>query len=201
MTVFPGGYNSPNFNIPVKPLVDISSIKNPTGADIQKAITPIYTMLNSIVQNLVLSAGIAPRQATLLPLSNNDTTAILANNIHRFYTTATENIAYGAPISFINSSGTLEVRNACAADNTRPAHGFCSQHLGIATGIVGEVIICEGVVQNLSGITDGSIYYLDAASLGNYTLTAPSGGTKVVQPIAYGLTSTALYFRAFGGLL
>lgn len=157
-------------------------------------IQPIYLAFYNIVQTLVLHCGIGPRSSDKVLLSNGDPTAILANNVHRFYIQASENINSGAMVNlFAPLPGVLGVRNANATNYTKPCHGFCSQPGGIAAGAIGEIIVSDGVDSNLSGLTVGSEYYLDTVN-GQITAVPPVAAGNLEQSLGIAISATTLRF-------
>lgn len=187
-----GGYNSPNFAIPyVAP--------DNTPANLKPFINPIYLAFQNLIQTLILYTGMAPRNPSSILSSDNDPTAILANNGHRFYTSALEPIAQGAPVNFFAPAGVLFARNAIASDFGHQADGFCSQVGGLVAGQIGEFIWNDGVITNLSGWVPGSRYWLDASTPGNYTLTPPSSAGEITQSLGVAITATS--FRFWTGTL
>lgn len=181
-----GSYTSENLVIPYVTPSNVPSSLYPF-------INPIYIAFQNIIQTLIYYCGISPRPANMIFSSNNDPTAILANNTHRFYTQATENISAGAAINLTAVDSILQVRNANATDNTKPCDGFCSQSGGILVGQVGEVILGDGCNSNLQGLVAGSRYYLDVNS-GNYTATPPTAAGNLQQSLGIALTTTSLRF-------
>ncbi len=179
-------YTSPNFVIPYTVPSNIPPALLPF-------FKPIYMALQNIVQTLLYYGGLAPRTPAQVLSSNNDPTAFLANNTHRFYTQAEENIPQGAAINLFASIGVLFVRNANATDNTKPCDGFCSQQGGIAAGSVGEVVLGDGMNLSVSGLTVGARYFLDTTN-GNYTLTPPVAAGNLEQYLGIAVTTTALRF-------
>jgi hypothetical protein len=179
-------YTSPNF---VVPYVMPAGIPD----SIAPYIRPLYIMIQNIIQTILSTCGIAPRNPSAILSSNNDTTALLAANVHRFYTQATETISQGALISLTSNIGVLSVRNANATDNTRHCDGYCSQIGGIAAGAVGEVILNDGMITNLTGLVPGTRYYMSTTN-GQVTSVAPSGGSTVVQYVGIAITANALRF-------
>lgn len=179
-------YNSPNFALPY---VMPSSI--PTA--LQPFFKPIYTAFQSIIQNLIYYCGIAPRPPLAILSSSNDPTSILSNNVHRFYTQASEAIIQGAAVNLYASAGSLFVRNANATTSTKPCHGFCSQSGGLTAGEIGEVIVVDGCNQNLSGLTVGALYYLSTNS-GQFTSNPPTASGNLQQCLGIAITANALLF-------
>jgi hypothetical protein len=163
---------------------------------------PIYTNFQNLIQILITNAGVAPRNNSQILLSNDDPTAILSGNVHRFYCQSTENVAFGALVNLYNFGGALRVRTADATDNTKPAIGFASQPGGIPNGQIGEICLIDGVIIGAysSSLTIGSYYYLAVGDGGGITTVAPSGGGNLVQKVGLALTTTSLLFNAmFGG--
>lgn len=179
-------YNSPNFNIPYTMPATIPQ-------ELQPLFKPLYIAFQNIIQTLITYCGIAPRSPKAILVSDNDPTAILASNVHRFYTQASENISQGAAISLWPQGGILFVRNANATDSTKPCDGFCSQTGGILNGQIGEVILSDGSNTYLSGLTVGARYYLSTTS-GAYTTTPPTSSGNLQQSLGIAITATALRF-------
>lgn len=179
-------YSSPNFVIPY-------SMPSNVPPQLAPVVKPIYLALQNFVQTLIYSAGIAPRNASSIFSSNNDPTAVLANNGHRFYTQATETLTQGAAINLYASLGTLYARNANATDSTKPCDGFCSQQGGLLSGQVGELILNDGIIAGFSGLTVGATYYLSTVN-GAYTVTPPVAVGNLQQSLGKALTATSLRF-------
>lgn len=179
-------YSSPNFVVPYTMPVD-------TPTSLVGIIKPIYLALQNIVQTMIYFGGVAPRNPASILSSINDPTAILANNIHRFYTQATEAIAAGGLVNLFASGGAIAVRNANATDSTKPCDGFCSQVGGLALGAVGEIILNDGVNSNLSGLTVGTRYYLSTTN-GLLTSSPPVAAGNLQQSIGIALATTTLRF-------
>ena len=189
-----GTYQSPNINIPFLTPPNVP-------AELVPIIQPIYTAFQNLIQVLITNAGISSRPASLTLESDNDPTAYLAANVHRYYTQAQEAIAYGAPISLINFAESIAVVNANAATGLK-AYGFCSTVGGIEVGSVGEVILNDGVILNMPGpsLEVGKQYYLSDQGPGQYSLDAPTNPSSITQAVGYAITTTALLFNASGNL-
>lgn len=155
-------------------------------------LAPIYAAFNSFIQTLIRYCGIAPRNSSDYLAISGDPSTVLANNMHRFYLPAAEAIAAGAPVNLVYS-GLLMIQNANATDGTKPADGFCSQTGGIAIGATGEIILSDGVVTGLSGLTPGARYYLGTAA-GTYTSVAPVAAGNLQQFLGIALNATTLRF-------
>lgn len=181
-----GNYSSPNFVVPY-------AVPSNIPPSLLPIVKPIYIGFQNIIQTIIQFAGIAPRAPSAILSSNNDPTAILANNTHRFYTQATEAIAFGAAINLTPVLGVLQVRNANATTGAKPCDGFCSQPGGLAIGGIGEVILNDGVIIGLSGLVVGTRYFL-ATSNGNYTTAAPVAAGNLQQSLGIALTTTSFRF-------
>ena len=105
--------------------------------------------------------------------------------------TASVAIAYGDLVDLYNVAGVLTARKADATDHTKPCKGFCSAPGGIANGVTGEISI-RGYI-TVSGVTPGTIYYLNTTA-GQMVGGKPGGAGNLVQPIGFGIDSTAVYF-------
>lgn len=182
-----GGYQGPNFAIPyVAP--------DNVPAPLKPIIQPIYQAMQNIIKTLITYAGIAPRDPSSILSSNNDPTALLANNVHRFYCQALEPIGQGSAVNFFAPAGVLFARNAIATDFAHQADAFCSQSGGLQAGQVGEFIWNDGVILNLTGWVPGSRYWLSESVPGSYTLTPPSAAGQITQSLGIALTATSFRF-------
>lgn len=106
---------------------------------------------------------------------------------------ASENIAYGAAISFHDVAGVLNVRNANATNNTKPCQGFCSAPLGLTTGNSGPSLTGVGVTP-IGGLTIGDSYYLSTTD----GLVAPTPAVAVgniEQFLGFATSTTSLRFN------
>lgn len=112
----------------------------------------------------------------------------------RYYAEATEAITYGYAISLVDSGGALKVRNANATNNTRPCHGFCTTIGGIALGAFGEVVLFQGILTGLAGLTRGTRYFLSTAN-GLLTNVAPVAAGNIEQPVALAVATDTLIFN------
>lgn len=179
-------YTSPNFVIPYVLSANVSP-------ELKPIIKKISLAFQNIIQTLITNAGIAPRSAAALITSDNDPDAFLSNNVHRFYTQASETIAEGAAVNLWPQTGIIFVRNANATDGTKQADGFCSQTGGITLGSIGEVILGDGMVNNLTGLVVGDRYFLSTTD-GEYTSTAPTAAGNLEQSLGIAITTTNLRF-------
>lgn len=110
--------------------------------------------------------------------------------------TASEDLAAGAMVSFWNSGGPA-VRNANAADATKPTGGFVS--VAVTSGGPATVYLPGAVDGALTGLTPGAVYYLDTVA-GGVNSTAPSSSGNLVQQVGVAATSTQLIFMPQPGV-
>jgi len=180
------GYQAPNFAIPVAVPANVPSTLVPL-------FKPIYIAFQNIIQNLIIFSGIAPRAPDQIISSLNDPTALLANNVHRFYTQTTENISPGQLVNLVSSSGAIAARLANATDGTKECDGFCSAPAAVVAGAIGEFILNDGVISGFTTLVPGSRYYLSTTG-GAVTVTAPVAAGNLQQSIGIAISSTALRF-------
>ena len=183
------GYTAPNFVIPYK-------MPETVPEEIKPAIRPIYTAFQNIIHVLINFAGIASRSPQDILSSANDPTAILANNVHRYYIQTLVNISYGTLINLFAAAGTLFIQPANATTGSKPCDGFCnSPGINLAGSIV-EVVLNDGVITGLSGFVVGSRYYLSIIG-GQLTTVAPVAAGNLQQQVGIAVTTGA--FRFFTG--
>lgn len=179
-------YNAPNLVIPYV-------VPSNIPPELLPLFKPIYNAFGNLVQALINYCGISPRSPTQILSSNGDVSAILANNVHRFYIQSSETIQPGAAINLWPNIGLLWARNANATDGTKQCDGFCNQTGGIPNGTVGEVILNDGVNNNVSGLTTGTRYYLSTSS-GLYTSSPPVAAGNLQQSLGIAISPTSLRF-------
>lgn len=164
-------------------------------ANAKPYIQPIYTAFQNLIQVLINNGGIAPRPASAILSSVNDPTAILSDNVHRFYTIALEDIQEAAAVNLFAPSGVLFARNASATDMAHRCDGFCSQSGGLVAGQAGEFILNDGVIlEAIAGLVPGARYYLSPSAPGGYTETPPSTAGQIVQYLGIAITNTSFRF-------
>lgn len=184
MAVGPLSYNAPiNFFIPQQPPVGIPE-------ELKPAFQTLYNALQQIILALVNNCGIGPQNTIDWPQLAGLPTTLLFGNMGRFYVTASENIQQGAMVNLYNNAGSINVRNANATNNTKPAHGFCSTAGGILAGAVGEVTLLQGVA-TITGLTVGTRYYLSTTN-GLVTNVAPVAAGNIEQYIGIAITGNTL---------
>lgn len=152
----------------------------------------IYAAINQTQYVFHAHLGIGQQLQTLWSqLSYLDT--LHKASMTRFYAKASENIPYGNAINLHVVSGVINVRLANATNNTKPCHGFCTTVGGITSGQYGEVILMQGLLTDVSGLTQGSRYFLSTTN-GLITVTAPVAAGNIEQALGIALDSTALLF-------
>jgi hypothetical protein len=103
-----------------------------------------------------------------------------------------ENLSAGDLVNIYDASGTATARLADAS-NGRRAMGFV---LAASTSPGAAIVYFEGLNNQLTGLTIGVPYYLDNASAGDITATAPSTAGHIVQEIGTAVSATELTFEA-----
>jgi len=98
---------------------------------------------------------------------------------------ASESIAAGSLVNIYNNAGTVTIRNAIAADNTKPANGFVLSSVASAAiglvyvrGLNSQVPLGTFVAANV-----GSKVFLSPTTAGGITLTIPTTTGQIVQVI------------------
>ena len=95
-------------------------------------------------------------------------------------------------VNVFDDSGTLKVRKAVADTVGKEAHGFVLESFDDAAE---ASVYCEGINNQLSGLTGGPMMYLSAATAGHATATAPSATGNVVQCVGFRLSATEITFE------
>ena len=108
--------------------------------------------------------------------------------------TYTFTASYGQLVNVYDNAGVSSAQLASASTTPLPALGFCSTFSGVTSGYPG-IIKCIGVIQGLSGLTPGAIYYLSDVTPGGFIATKPVGAGKIVQAIGVALDAATLYFN------
>jgi len=97
-------------------------------------------------------------------------------------------ITLGTPV-YISAAGQVSPAVASSVATSKVV-GLVND-ASIASLASGNIRVA-GVVNGLSGLVPGSVYYLDPVNAGKITLTAPTAVGQVVLPIGFALTSTSL---------
>ena len=101
---------------------------------------------------------------------------------------ATENLSAGDLINVYDASGTASVRKADATTIGKEAVGFV---LDAVTSGGNATVYFEGTNDQVAGVTIG-LQFLDTATAGGSTATAPTGSGNVVQRIGFATSATAI---------
>lgn len=111
-----------------------------------------------------------------------------------FAVTAGETIAAGSLVNLYTDTGNLRVQKADASGTTKPANGYVLAE--ITSGNSGTVYI-GGVVTGLSGLTPGGDCWLNQASAGGVTQSAPNEATtgKIIQLVGKALSATTMVLQ------
>ena len=104
---------------------------------------------------------------------------------------ATEGLASGAICNIYSSSG-AKVRNANAADLSKPGNAFVLA--SVTNGANAALYFTGQIITGLSGLTPGATYWLDTAG-GAITATPPSISGNGTQSIGVALSATTLLFN------
>lgn len=185
-------YNSPvSFFISQNPPDNLST----QPAPVQQAFAELYSAVQQLIQALVNNCGIGPQSSALWPQLNNSVSTLLSGNLRRFYTTAVENIAFGAMVSLVNVGGVLFARNANATNNTKPMDGFCTTPGGILAAAVGEVTLSTGVLLTNGGLTPGTRFFLSTVN-GLLTSIVPVASGNIEQYIGVAIDTQFIYINA-----
>ena len=105
---------------------------------------------------------------------------------------ASEDISAGEFVNIWNDTGTPKVRLADATVTGKRADGFV---LAAALTDESATVYFEGSNTQLTGMTPGSLQYLDTTA-GGVTETAPSTSGNVVQILGRAYSATAMAFEA-----
>lgn len=154
----------------------------------------IYNAIQALQRGINQYAGvIAWPQAEWSQLTPAET--ILAQNTHRLYTIATENLAFGALVNLWNDSGVLKARLANATNNLKPCFAICNTVGGISSGSYGEVLVMEGLSLGVSGLIPGARYFLSTTP-GVLTNAPPVAVGNIEQPIGVAFSGNLFFFSA-----
>lgn len=101
---------------------------------------------------------------------------------------ASENLASGDFVNLWNSTG-IKVRKADTSTSGKEADGFV---LSAVTSGNNALVYFSGLNTSVTGLTVGSVYYIDPAVPGAVTTTAPTGTGQVVQRVGKAVSATEL---------
>jgi len=101
-----------------------------------------------------------------------------------------ENLSAGDLVNVYSDGGVAKCRKADATSAGKEANGYV---LASTTSGQNASVYFEQRITGLSGLTDGSIYYLSTTA-GGYTTTEPSSSGNVVQRIGRAVSDSVLLF-------
>lgn len=102
---------------------------------------------------------------------------------------ASENLAAGDLINIWDDGGTTKIRKANAGAVGTQAHGFV---LSAVTSGQNGLVYFEGNNNQVSGLTGGTLYYVDDTVSGGLNATAPSDAGDIVQRAGIATSATSL---------
>lgn len=117
---------------------------------------------------------------SLMPIGIGSATKIIV---------AFEALAAGDFVNVFLDAGTIKVRKADANSNAKMAHGYVQAAVasaGNATVYYGDLNTAQ------TGLTQGSVHYLSAATPGKATTTLPTGTGKIIQQLGVATSATEL---------
>lgn len=150
----------------------------------------VYNAIQSLAAALSKYAGVDQEPTDYWGQLTVDD-SIFAGNMNRWYVKANENIGYGSVVSAIFTAGTLQVRNANATDNTRPACGICNTVGGVIAGNFCEVLLGTGMSAGIAGMTPGTRYFLSTTN-GLITNVAPVAAGNIEQVVGLALAANRI---------
>lgn len=160
--------------------------------DLRPAFAELYKALRTIRNVFHDYVGIGQHSNQIWSLLNYFDTLHTAS-MGRFYAQANEDIAYGYAVNITVTGAELRLQKANATNNTKPCHGFCTTLGGIATGARGEVILNNGLLVGVAGLTRGTRYFLSTTG-GLLTTVAPIAAGNIEQALGLALDTSALLF-------
>lgn len=110
---------------------------------------------------------------------------------------ASEILAAGDFVNFWDDAGTVKARKADATTDGKRAHGFVIA--GVAAAAPATVYV-DGANDQLSSLTLGARYFLDAATAGGVNATAPSTAGNLVQALGVAVSATTVVFKPSDGV-
>lgn len=111
---------------------------------------------------------------------------------------ALEALTAPAIVNVFTPGGAPSAQYANATDATEPATGFVLTSASIGTPVV--VFSAGQLVTGLSGLTPGTVYWLDVTD-GAITATTPSMAGNIVQQLGISISATTLIFNPQPGTL
>lgn len=108
-------------------------------------------------------------------------------------------VAHGFAVGNIVKCTGNDTYAAAKADSAANA-----EVIGIVSLVVDAnnfVVQVGGVVNGLTGLTAGSVYYLDPTTAGAYTITRPTTTTQVIKPIFLAINATTAIWNSLLGIV
>ena len=105
---------------------------------------------------------------------------------------SSENLTAGDYVNIWDDTGTTKVRKADASDIGKKANGFV---LAGVTAPASATVYLSSVNNQLSSLTGGTVYYLDASTPGTVTATAPTATGNIVQVLGTAVSATEIPFN------
>lgn len=162
--------------------------------ELQNALFPLYNAFQQVLSAFQSFVGVSQWDQEIW--SQLDPSQTIFPQFHnRLYVIASEAINAGAPINLFSNAGVLNVRNANATNNTKPAQGVAS--MNIAALAMGEVILGHALVTATAAFVIGTVYYLATAN-GQYTSVAPVAAGNIEQFLGVALNANELFFNCAG---
>lgn len=159
--------------------------------DLRGYIEELSSSIQQLQSYIEQYAGFTQKLSSLWSqLAPTDT--LLSGNTNRLYIKTSEVIALGAFVNIFNNGGVMTARNASAADNTKPAYGWCSTTGGIGSGLYGEIICMHGLHTYKTGLAIGSRYFLDISAGGNIVAAEPAAVGNIGQFLGTAITTTMI---------
>ena len=163
----------------------------PVGLDEEntKLMMPVYRALASMAQQLSDVTGV-----TIVPGTDIQDLGSLAQHdgfrTRKLSFEAGENITASRFIHLDNTAGESRIWQASSLNAVnRRAHGVCIEPGGIVSGSRGRVLLFQGLLAGLSGLTPGTVYYLGASG---GILAIPPGAGSFVQPVGLAVSTSVL---------
>lgn len=154
------------------------------------------TTISSAYFNQIINDIAAALSECLVP-SAATSEAVAISSLFRLVTAA-ETISARDFVTIDNSSGAPRLRRALAVDGSKPAHGYCPS--AVASGNLGLILF--GGINPVTGLVGTAApVYLDPASAGGYTFTAPSVAGQLSQPLGIALPGVGIAYTYNQGIL
>jgi len=156
----------------------------------RQLLLPLHRAINALAQQVSDLTGMTevPKEDIqgLLPGIEHD-----GFRTRKFNFKAQEDISYGRSIFLDGTAGESKI---WLADSTvavnRRAHGVCVEPGGITTGERGRVVLFQGLVTGVSGLTSGTLYWL--ATAGTVTNVQPVGPVYFAQAVGIAISPNTL---------